>query len=133
MVKEMKDQYKKYTEEIKTKMIEAWKQWRFSLVEFEYGRRRRYVGTLLDDLLDKYMIIRSHPKPWDDPGLFRSVELQYERYLFANELVPMVKPFLLLLRIVPGRDQTFDQRSSPRSAHPWSMVLVLCWRDKYWG
>ena len=36
MVKEMKDQYKKYTEEIKTKLIEAWKEWRFHLVKFTF-------------------------------------------------------------------------------------------------
>ncbi|CAE7300758.1 unnamed protein product, partial [Symbiodinium microadriaticum] len=87
MVKEMKDQYKKYTEEIKTKLIEAWKEWRFHLVKFIFPYR-----YLHDDLLDKKIVILSAPYPYNDTRYGRYVEMQYERYLFANELVPMVKP-----------------------------------------
>lgn len=101
-------------------MIEAWKQWRFSLVTFD-GK------TLRDDLLDKDMIIRAAPEPKDDHTWFRYVKLQYERYLFANELVPMVKPFLLLTRMVPGREKSYLTRGplpNRITIGPWSFLYA---------
>ena len=122
MVKEMKDQYKKYTEEIKTKLIEAWKEWRFHLVKFIFPYR-----YLHDDLLDKKIVILSAPYPYNDTRYGRYVEMQYERYLFANELVPMVKPFLLLIRIVPGQEEAFLTRGPlPQvlTIGPWSILYA---------
>ncbi|CAE7826485.1 unnamed protein product [Symbiodinium microadriaticum] len=130
MVKEMKDQYKKYTEEMKTKMIEAWKQWRFSLVTFDFK------FFLHDDLLDKNIDFVVPPGLWAfGPTWWHLSRLQYERYLFANELVPMVKPFLLLIRIVPGQEKAYLTRGplpEVLTIGPWSRLFSGIYTHNDW-
>ena len=56
IVKEMKEQYKHDSQELRSLLIEAWKQWRFSQFTFTFDESRRRTaaaqGRLRDKILD---------------------------------------------------------------------------------
>ena len=116
-------------------MIEAWKDWRFALVNFHFRHRSGHVyenGHLYDELLGKTI---AYPGvPGTDQSYGRHTETLYQRYLFANELVPMVRPFLWLRRIVPGWEKTQLTRGPlPEivTIGPWSSLYATVPLNRY--
>ncbi|CAE7878644.1 unnamed protein product [Symbiodinium microadriaticum] len=130
IVKEMKEQCKHDSQELRSLLIEAGKQWRFSQFTFTFDESRRRTaaaqGRLRDKILDWTFVY------YGQAGIDRSygerTETQHQRYLFADELVPMIKPFLLLQRVVSG----WESRALSRGPLPEKLTIGP-WSSLYAG
>ena len=118
---EMKQQYGNYSQELGHLLIEAWKQWRFSYFTFtfDHGEGDRWAGE--GRIEDKWLgkTFRYRTGKGVDRSYGERAEMMYQRFLFANELVPQISPFIFLQRSVPG----WETRALSRGPLPEKLVV----------